>query len=271
MTYHASVRLRTLTMDDLPGLVALKSAANWNQTEEDLARVLRMEPEGCFGIEEDGVLAASASVVTYGDDLAWVGMVLTLPPFRGRGFARQLMERAVDYAGERPTRLDATDMGQPLYESLGFVVECAIERWRREAGPAGIQEPAVEPLRTDAALDRAVFGADRSALMQDFRRHQTASAGSGYAYARPGATAAYLGPCVASDPNDAEQLFHWFTARHAHEAAMIDLFPEHPHAPRIASSLGFAPFRHLKRMVRKPARPALPDPRIYAIAGFEWG
>ena len=270
MTYHASVLLRTLTMEDLPGLVALKSAANWNQTEEDLARVLRIEPNGCFGIEVDGILAASASVVTYGEDLAWVGMVLTLPQFRGRGFARRLMERAVEHAGDRPTRLDATDMGQPLYESVGFVVECPIERWRRDAG-AGVDSPDARPLRLDSALDRAAFGADRSALLGELERYETASVGDAYAYARPGATAAFLGPCVATSAADAEALFRWFTARHAHEPAMIDLFPRHEHAPRIASALGFKSFRRLNRMVRKPVKPSLPDSRIYAIAGFEWG
>src|SRR5688500_18994122 len=183
MTYHSTVVLRTLTVDDLPGLVALKAAANWNQTEEDLARVLRLAPNGCFGIEADGVLAASASVVTYGDDLAWVGMVLTLPEFRGRGFARQLMERAVEYAGDRPTRLDATDMGQPLYASVGFVVECPVERWRREGGRP-IDAPQVDALRFDGALDRAVFGADRAALLRDLQRYETASAGTAYGYAR---------------------------------------------------------------------------------------
>ena len=257
-------------MDDLPGLMALKSAANWNQTADDLTRFLRLEPNGCFGIDADGVLAASTAVMTYGNDLAWIGMVLTLPEFRGRGFARTLMQHAIESCGARTAKLDATDMGQPLYEALGFVVECPIERWRREAGPYG-EPPAVEPVRVDAALDRIAFGADRSRLLREFALNESASSGGAYAFGRPGANAAHFGPCVSSSPEDFARLLRWFTSRHAHEASVIDLFPFHADAARTASELGFVPFRRLKRMVLLPAAPSLPDPRIYAAAGFEWG
>jgi GNAT superfamily N-acetyltransferase len=270
MTYTASVPVRILTIDDLPGLMALKTAANWNQTEDDIARFLRLEPNGCFGIDADGVLAASTAVITYGNDLAWIGMVLTLPQFRGRGFARALMQHAIEYCGPRIAKLDATDMGQPLYEALGFVVECPIERWRREAGPCG-EAPEVEPLSVDEALDRTAFGADRTALLRELALYESASSGGSYAFARPGANAAHFGPCVSSSPEDFETMLRWFTSRHAHEAAVIDLFPFHADAARIASELGFAPFRRLKRMVLRPVAPSLPDPRIYAAAGFEWG
>jgi hypothetical protein len=71
--------------------------------------------------------------------------------------------------------------------------------------------------------------------------------------------------------DDAETLLRWFLSRHAHEPTVLDLFPQHPDAPRIAATLGFTPFRRLMRMARKPVEPSMPDRRIYAIAGFEWG
>src|SRR5919112_5707112 len=107
MTYHASVVLRSLHAGDLPDLMTLKEAASWNQTEDDWLRCLRLEPDGCFGIEADGMVVASTTVIRYGSDLAWIGMVLTRPEFRGRGLARRLMERAIEYAGNRTIRLDA--------------------------------------------------------------------------------------------------------------------------------------------------------------------
>lgn len=269
MTYHASVVPRTLKVRDIPALMTLKASAGWNQTEEDLRRCLRLEPDGCFGIEADGVLVASATAVCYGPDLAWIGMVLTLPQYRGRGLARRLMEHAIRYAGDRTVRLDASEQGRPLYESLGFVAECPIDRWRREAAPAAAS-PEVLPLTWDPELDRSVFGANRSALLQDLAGCEGASLHGAYAFARPGANAAFFGPCIANDPDAAETLFRWFVGRHAHEPAVVDLFPEHAGA-RIASELGFVPFRRLTRMVLCPAPVTVPDPRIYAIAGFEWG
>ena len=63
MTYHACVKIRTCTRADLPALMALKEAAGWNQTGEDWLRLLRLEPEGCFAMEVDEQVAASATVV----------------------------------------------------------------------------------------------------------------------------------------------------------------------------------------------------------------
>src|SRR6478672_8608274 len=101
----------------------LSQSAGWNQTAADWRRLIALEPLGCFGIDIEGALAASATVVCYPPDLAWLGMVLTLPEFRGRGLARHLVEHAVSYAGRRTVRLDASDVGHALYRSLGFVAE----------------------------------------------------------------------------------------------------------------------------------------------------
>ena len=269
MTYHATVLLRSLRESDLPALMALKEAAGWNQTVEDWQRVLRLAPEGCFGIEEAGRLAASATVVSYGADLAWIGMVLTLPEFRGRGLARRLMERVIEIADKRPMRLDASDMGRPLYASMGFVAECRVERWRREPGAIGPARP-VEPLRYDPDLDLAVFGADRTALVRDLAQVGGASAGGGYALVRPGSDAGFFGPCVAEHDDDAATLLRWFVSTHWNAPCVLDLFPTHPMAV-VAAELGFQPFRRLTRMVRQPVSPVEPDPRMYSIAGFEWG
>ena len=90
----ASVRrLRSLRQQDIAGALRLKEAAHWNQTEEDWQRLLELGPEGCFVISQGDVVAASATVVLYGTDLAWIGMVLTLPEFRKQGLASRLIER----------------------------------------------------------------------------------------------------------------------------------------------------------------------------------
>ena len=124
----------------------LKQSAGWNQTEQDWANVLALEPEGCWVYEAEGQVAGSTTAVCYGQDLAWIGMVLVSPEFRGRGYGRALMEHALQFLERRRVRvvrLDATDMGRPLYEKLGFREECAIERWAAAAvaTDAGSQHP----------------------------------------------------------------------------------------------------------------------------------
>jgi len=262
--------IRLLTIADLPALLHLSRTASWNQTTGDWRRILLLEPTGCFGIELEGALAATATVICYPPDLAWLGMVLTLPEYRGRGLARCLVEHAIAYAGPRTLRLDASDMGQPLYESLGFLEECPVERWLRD--PAPVAAADARPFAYPRALDAGVFGADRAALIQMFAALECGSlADSSFALGRPGLNAAYFGPCVSETPASAGQLLRWFLARHSEEPVFWDLFPHHEYAVALAAEFGFRPIRRLIRMSLHAAARELPDPRIYAIAGFEYG
>ena len=262
--------IRLLTPADLPALLHLSRSASWNQTAEDWARLLALEPSGCFGIELDGILAATSTVVCYPPDLAWLGMVLTLPEYRGRGLARSIVEHAIAYSGRRTVRLDASAMGQPLYESLGFVEECAVERWLRDPAPAAAT--SAPAFVYSHALDAEAFGADRSLLIGRLAELEAASlSDSSFALARPGLNASYFGPCLCTTPAAARTLLKWFLARHSDEPVFWDLFPHHRHAAELAAEFAFRPVRRLTRMsIHAPAR-ALPDARIYAIAGFEYG
>lgn len=281
--------IRVLTPADIPGAMRLKEAANWNQTAEDWRMVMHVEPQGCFGLECEGTLAATATAVRYGRELAWIGMVLTHPAMRGRGFARRLMEHAIEYLEGRGVawiKLDATDMGYPLYRKLGFEDECMVERWLRPAeSEAGWREPVTVPnlnLRDLVqtadwlALDREGFGADRGALLAALARGESACVpGGGYAMGRPGTRAAYFGPCVAREPEAARALLEWFLMRHAGEAVFWDILTPNEAALEIARQFGFECRRKLVRMVRKGAHPERNfehnDSVVFALAGFEYG
>ena len=156
--------VRALTPADIPAAMRIKEAAGWNQTETDWRNLLKLAPETCFGVECGGVLAATATAVCYGRRLAWIGMVLTDPAHRRRGFARRLLQHAIEMLTARQMewiKLDATEMGAPLYRQLGFEPECGIQRWGATAGLApGI--PDLTWREQPAVLDRQAFGADRS-------------------------------------------------------------------------------------------------------------
>jgi GNAT superfamily N-acetyltransferase len=271
---------RHLQLADVPGAMRLKEAAHWNQTESDWRNVMRLEPDGCFGIDCDGRLAATATAVRYGTTLAWIGMVLTDPAYRGRGFARCLMEHSVAWLQARGVewiKLDATDMGRPLYAKLGFADECAVERWARPPADAARGEdlPAVETAAF-LAMDRAGFGADRGELLRMLGAGDTAAvAGEGYAMGRKGSKAAYFGPCVAQSSAAAGRLLAWYVSRHAGETIYWDLLPENRAAVDLARGAGFAPLRHLVRMAlpgrRGAAEPVRDSGKVFAIAGFEYG
>jgi GNAT superfamily N-acetyltransferase len=270
--------VRLLTFADVPGAMRLKEAANWNQTEEDWRNVMRLEPEGCFGLDCDGRLAASATAVRFGSDLAWIGMVLTDPAYRGRGFARRLMQHAIEYCVSRGVewiKLDATDMGKPLYCSLGFEDECAIERWGRQ--PAPCDGPELPPMgEIPRGLDHQAFGADRTALLALLKQFESACGPwGGYAMGRPGSKAAYFGPCVSRSPEEARELLRWFLARHAGQMVFWDVLETNPAALELAREFGFAPLRKLWRQGLRGSGGARPfvhnDALTYGIAGFEYG
>jgi len=254
--------------------MGLSARAGWNQTEQDWVRLLALEPEGCFGVECDGVVVATTTAVCYGRELAWIGMVLTAREYRGRGFARLLMERALDFLagrGVKQIKLDATEMGAPLYRKLGFEDECPIERWIREPGlsmEAGQFEAGFDP-----ALDREIFGVDRSVLLEQLAHTGAAVSPAGFAMDRPGANAAYFGPCVARSADGARRLVEWFLSRHGAEPTYWDLLAENTEAVRLATEFEFSRSRRLTRMAsRSKVNIARADSsKLFAIAGFEYG
>ncbi len=254
-----SNRLRTLTLADVPHALALSTAVGWNQTTADWQLAIKMNPEGCFAMECDGIVVATTTTIRYGHELAWVGMVLTHPEYRGRGFARALMQRALDHlAGVATIKLDATEMGAPLYRQLGFVDECAIERWIRQAQVTAMV--AVDEYRPNLALDKEGFGADRGALLTELAKIEAGSLGDAFAMGRGNR----FGPCVSRSKEGAEALARWFLSRHPNEAIIWDLFE-----PGLAQSLGFERYRTLTRMTGGKLRED--NSLVYAGAGFEFG
>ena len=103
--------IRLITREDIPACMRLKEAAGWNQTAQDWENLLALEPQGCWVYKIDGVVAGSTTAVCYGRDMAWIGMVLVQPEYRGQGIARKLMRRALHEArrhGYGPAALRAT-------------------------------------------------------------------------------------------------------------------------------------------------------------------
>jgi hypothetical protein len=91
---------------------------------------------------------------------------------------------------------------------------------------------------------------------------------------RPGAKAAYFGPCVAQSPAAAEDLLCWFLACHHKEPVYWDILPENREAVALAGRYGFRPVRKLTRMLKvlKKGVPLRTDiATVFAIAGFEFG
>ena len=265
------IRIRRMTVADVPLGMRLKAKAGWNQTEADWRRFLALEPDGCFVAEYDGVAAATLTTCTFGP-VAWIAMVLVDEPLRGRGLAKALLSHATAYLegrGVRSIRLDATALGRPLYEKLGFTVEYKLARYEgvlpaRGAAPrppgVGGEVLGAGHLEGIARLDRAVTGTDRSKLLLrllvetpgEVKAVEEGGEVSGFRMARPGAQAWQLGPCVASAAAGPVLLRDaWW--RHAGRAVYLDVPTGNTAAVALAEGAGLTVQRHFLRMGRGPS------------------
>ncbi len=124
------IEIRRMTIDDVSLGMRLKEQAGWNQIEADWRRFLALEPDGCFVAELDGEPVATTTTCVFGT-VAWIAMVLVDKPARHQGIATRLVDHAVQYLEDRgveTVRLDATPLGRPVYERLGFLAEYELVR-----------------------------------------------------------------------------------------------------------------------------------------------
>jgi GNAT superfamily N-acetyltransferase len=281
----SAIEIRLLIESDIPSAMRLKEAAGWNQTEADWRRLLLLEPNGCFGAVKDGRLIGTTTTTTY-DQLAWIGMVLVEPQHRRQGIAAKLMNVALDYVNGRAEtiKLDATALGQPVYEKFGFEVESEVERWSGTGNSTGRETRGAAPtdheiVRDLLNLDRFAFNADRSKLMEKLVEDTCVppvliraadGALNGYALARSGANKTYIGPVVANYPHLVETLLDRMLSQLPKRGVYIDINRECIVDTRVLSDRGFVKERDLIRMV-KGGRGQKTSPLVVAIAGPEVG
>ena len=285
------MRIRNMTERDISAGMRLKEIAGWNQTEADWRIFLQAGHEGCFVGEVDGVVRGTATTIVYGGRFAWVSMVLVDPEYRGHGIGTTLLEKCVEYLDSIRVpciKLDATPLGKPIYEKLGFQSEYEIERWalkrKKEDIPQRDQmhpdEIMPEPLfERILKADREAFGADRSAVLRAMNRDAAlftdgvwnAGGMEGYAFGRHGSFADHLGPWIAKDEATGERLLERFLEQSFRECVIADCMMGNPFAKRLLQARGFEHARPLTRMFRGrnnfPGRPEL----VCGIMGPEFG
>jgi len=268
-------KLRRLSADDVPAALGLSMQAGWNQTADDWRMLIELAPQSCLAMDVDGELAATTTLLCYGQRLAWIGMVLTKAEFRGRGLARRLLSEAlklVDQMNIETVKLDATDQGKPLYEKSGFRSEQAVERWSRDGGGNSLALYSASNFLPDKwrAKDFEAFGADRSQLLEKLaQRNPVLIVSESFLFARSGSKTVYLGPCVSDDAMATRTLIER-CVQSTKASISWDLLPKNHNAVAIAKELDFTPRRYLTRMVRGKELHAK-EQSVYALAGFEFG
>ncbi|MCX8036253.1 MAG: GNAT family N-acetyltransferase [Candidatus Sumerlaeia bacterium] len=280
-----TLKIRTMTADDIPLGLQLCRFAGWNQLEADWRRLLALEPDGLFVAEDAGIPCGTSSTTCYGKRTAWIGMVLMHPDFRKRGIGTALLVRCIEHLRARQIesiKLDATDLGRPVYLKLDFHDERPIWRYRGQKPAPSPPRCNVRPIASGdwpsiAALDRLAFDADRIALLKllaadgDTAIIEAQGIVRAFGFARRGYHASFLGPVVASDDDAARAVIETLLAGLPNGEVFWDILPDNTACVAIAESLGFTVARRLMRMYLgdkvNPGDVGL----VYGAAGFEVG
>ncbi len=265
---------------DIVAADELRRLANWNQTLVGWKTLLSLEPHGCFAAELNGKIIGTVTTTAYEKTLAWIGMMLVHPDYRGRGFARQLMQTALRYlqsGGVKCIKLDATPAGRPVYEKLGFVAEWTLTRQLREPR-LGADLPVKDAANTRsltstddwkaaATLDAKGFGLNRERVLRALNAQCIAikvwpehGPIAGFGMLRTGSHASYLAPLVCRESDGARALLSALLTAAGDRPVVWDVPDDHKLANELAALLGFTPQRPLTRMRLGPSE-TVSDPQ----------
>ncbi|MHB0767501.1 GNAT family N-acetyltransferase [Bradyrhizobium sp. 5.13L] len=266
-------RIDRLGVEDADAGLALSTEAHWNQTIEDWRFFLR---EGfVFGIRDGARLVATAALLPYSGNNAWISMVLVTATHRRRGLATRLVDACMDTARQNglTSWLDATPDGAAVYGPLGFTPTLELRRLKL-ANPEPSRGPAPGPATLEAlrARDRRATGLDRTALLAAFAQRsgsRIVAANGAIALVRDGRTARHIGPLFADHPAEALALVDVIT-RSESRPLLLDAVAEQSAFLDGLLAAGWTIERPFQRMRFGPATIAAEE-TPFAVAGPEFG
>jgi GNAT superfamily N-acetyltransferase len=264
-----------LGVDDARDGLLLSEEAHWNQNEADWRFFLTHGT--VFGIRDgDNRLIATAALLPYTSNNAWISMVLVTQNWRRHGLATKLLDACLEAAAKQglTTWLDATPAGATVYGPLGFKATLELRRLRF-AGAAKAAAPKLAPngnLDEMIARDRRAMGFDRSALLRELGGRpgsQLVSQDGAIGLIRNGRTAKHIGPLLGDDVGAATALIETI-AQVETGPILIDVVGEHDELLKNLTNSGWTIERPFQRMRfgRAATQNAAPP---FAVAGPEYG
>jgi len=280
--------LRKMVLSDMDGLMRLKDAEGWNQLEKDWALLISYTESINLVAVLDDRIVGSVTAINYDNTVAWIGMMLVDRKYRGRGIARKLLQEAIDKLHRCPSiKLDATPAGRPLYLKLGFQDEYTLYRMTNASvskialAKDSLRAEQIKPadIPEVAALDKKIFGADRTALIRRLYDSYPELARfvredkkiTGFCLGRRGARYTQIGPAYASSSLAVKALIQSALGQLAGQAVVVDIPASKSELFEWLEECGFISQRSFERMyLNNNPFPGITDSQ-YLICGPELG
>src|SRR5690242_18663282 len=284
-----SVTLREMQLSDVKAGMQLSTAEGWNQTEKDWEFIINNLQNICLVTEANNQVIGTTTAINYGDEIAWIGMVLIDKNYRGRGISKMLLENVLKKLKEcRSIKLDATSAGREVYKKFGFKDEYLITRMTcssvKNSFTIGDENVFVESLQSKdikaiIEFDKIVFGANRAKLVGYLtteyfdkswllkRNDRLATFASG----RAGNKYHHIGPVIGETIDDVKILISKALKEINGQPVVVDVINNKNELINWLQSLGFIKQREFIRMYKNENPFHGLTEKYFLICGPEFG
>lgn len=279
------IQIRKFEEEDAEATEQILRAA-FGRTESmqaELRRNRKTTPEAWFIAEVEGERVGMVGAVNYAT-FAYIGMMVVHPAYQRRGIGRKLMERLLDWLQAHQIEmslLDATEFGEPLYARLGFMEDDRVHIYHQvyekqySEFPEGVRPVREKDLPAVHTLDRAVYGGDRSVVLDAFfhdypKRAFLATEGEsirGFLFAQE----KRIGPWIATDLPAADGLLQAALSLPYENPAGILIPHLNEEGRGLLERAGFEEIRSLSHMRRGGAEPPARRTSIFGLGNFTVG
>lgn len=163
-----------MTSADIPFTLSITDLERWQYSRADIERLLYLDPDGCFKAVVDGERVGITTAMSY-EGLGWIGNVVVLPDYRGKGLGSELVNHAMNYLekiGCETICLNSYLHTIDFYENLGFKGE--YENVRYVGKTTSNHQSATDTISSHnidviVEFDEKYFGASRRKLLLRLR------------------------------------------------------------------------------------------------------
>jgi GNAT superfamily N-acetyltransferase len=275
--------IRKMEREDVDFAIDLARDEGWNPGIHDAGAFYAQDPEGFLIGEVDGEPVACTSMVHYNDALAFWGLLIVRPEYRGRGYGLAISNAALDHAGNRIIGGDGVVAMQPKYrDRLGFEILYRNIRYRGTGGgeaPDGLIPASRVPFNDLCAYDADVFSVPRPRFLRPWLSQKDSlalasttpeGAVRGYGVIRRCFEGHKIGPIFADTPAIASALLDGLAASVPGEAYFFDAPEPNASALALAGERKMETVFETARIYRGGA-PSVPLERVFGVTTFELG